>query len=348
MSLDADDLLLFARVMEAGSFSQGGERLGLPKSTVSRRLAALENRLGEKLLQRTTRRLNLTEFGQGVLEHARALAGEVDGALSLALHRQQRPSGRLRVSMPGDLAQQVLAEVICRFVADHPEVQLELDLSPRRVDLLGENFDIAIRMGALPDDTLLAARRLAEFPWGLYASPAYIAEHGEPDAPEDLNRHRALRLLARTGEPIGWTLLRGTQRWEGVPPGSINANAPEVLIRFAQAGAGIAAVPDYFAAPQVRRGELRRVMPDWCLPSITAWAVFPGRRLMPAKTRAFLDMLQSALGGWTPACGPTPPARGAGLKSRAAGTPRPPARSEHAHAPCALLQWRPFPDNESR
>jgi len=149
-------------------------------------------------------------------------------------------------------------------------------------------------MGALPDDTLLAARRLAEFPWGLYASPAYIAEHGEPDAPEDLNRHRALRLLARTGEPIGWTLLRGTQRWEGVPPGSINANAPEVLIRFAQAGAGIAAVPDYFAAPQVRRGELRRVMPDWCLPSITAWAVFPGRKLMPAKTRAFLDMLQAA------------------------------------------------------
>ena len=130
----------------------------------------------------------------------------------------------------------------------------------------------------------------------LYASPTYVAEHGEPNAPEDLQQHRALRLLGRTGEPIGWTLLRGSDRWEGTPPGSITANAPELLIRFARAGAGIAAVPDYFATPYLRRCELQRVMPDWRLPSITAWAVFPGRRLMPAKTRAFLDMLQAALG----------------------------------------------------
>ena len=105
---------------------------------------------------------------------------------------------------------------------------------------------------------------------------------------------RAGRLLARSGEPIGWTLLRGDKRWEGVPPGSITANSPELLIRFARAGAGITAVPDYFASPYVRRGELQRVLPEWCPPSITAWAVFPGRKLMPAKTRAFLDMLQAA------------------------------------------------------
>ncbi|HHW62691.1 MAG: LysR substrate-binding domain-containing protein [Thauera sp.] len=295
--IDPNDLLIFVRVIDDGSFTAAAERLGLPKSTVSRRLSQLEERLGERLLLRTTRRLKITEFGQALLEHARQVETEVEAVAALAESRQARPSGRLRVSMPNDFANLLLIDMLAAFSALHPAVTLDLDLSPRRVDLLGENFDIAIRMGALPDDTLLAARRLAEFPWGLYASPAYIAEHGEPDAPEDLNRHRALRLLARTGEPIGWTLLRGTQRWEGVPPGSINANAPEVLIRFAQAGAGIAAVPDYFAAPQVRRGELRRVMPDWCLPSITAWAVFPGRRLMPAKTRAFLDMLQSALGG---------------------------------------------------
>lgn len=295
--IDPNDLLIFVRVIDDGSFTAAAERLGLPKSTVSRRLSQLEERLGERLLLRTTRRLKITEFGQALLEHARQVETEVEAVAALAESRQARPSGRLRVSMPNDFANLLLIDMLAAFSALHPAVTLDLDLSPRRVDLLGENFDIAIRMGALPDDTLLAARRLAEFPWGLYASPAYIAEHGEPDAPEDLNRHRALRLLARTGEPIGWTLLRGTQRWEGVPPGSINANAPEVLIRFAQAGAGITAVPDYFAAPQVRRGELRRVMPDWCLPSITAWAVFPGRRLMPAKTRAFLDMLQSALGG---------------------------------------------------
>ncbi len=135
------------------------------------------------------------------------------------------------------------------------------------------------------------------FPWGLYAAPAYLAEHGEPQAPDDLHRHRALRLLARTGDAIRWTLLCGDQRWEGVPPGSITANSPELLIRFACAAAGITTVPEYFAAPHVQRGELRRVLPDWRPPSIAAWAVFPGRRLMPAKTRAFLDMLQAALGG---------------------------------------------------
>ncbi len=293
--IDPNDLLIFVRVIDEGSFTAAADRLALPKSTVSRRLSQLEERLGERLLLRTTRRLKITEFGQALLEHARQVETEVEAVAALAESRQARPSGRLRVSMPNDFANLLLTDMLAAFSAMHPAVTLELDLSPRRVDLLGENFDIAIRMGALPDDTLLAARRLADFPWGLYASPAYVAEHGEPAAPEALHRHRALRLLARTGEPIGWTLLRGTERWEGVPPGAINANAPELLIRFARAGAGIAAVPDYFATPYVRRGELQRVMSDWHLPSITAWAVFPGRKLMPAKTRAFLDMLQSAL-----------------------------------------------------
>jgi DNA-binding transcriptional LysR family regulator len=151
-------------------------------------------------------------------------------------------------------------------------------------------------MGELPDDATLAARRIGVFPAGLYAAPAYVAEHGEPATPDDLARHEALRLLGRNGEATGWTLLRGDERWEGVPPGRTNANSPELLIRLARAGAGIASVPDYFAAPYARRGELRRLLRDWCLPSHTAWAVFPGRRLMPAKTRAFLEMLLAALG----------------------------------------------------
>lgn len=295
--IDPNDLLLFARVVDEGSFTAAAERLGLPKSTVSRRLSQLEERLGERLLLRTTRRLRITEFGSALLEHARQVDTEVAAVAALAESRQARPSGRLRVSMPSDFANLLLTDMLAAFSALHPAVTLALDLSPRRVDLLGENFDVAIRMGELPDDTLLAARRLADFPWGLYASTAYLAEHGEPGAPEDLQHHRALRLMARTGEPLGWTLLRAERRWEGVPPGSISANSPELLIRFARAGAGIAAVPDYFASPYVRRGELQRVMPDWCLPSITAWAVFPGRKLMPAKTRAFLDMLQAALAG---------------------------------------------------
>ena len=294
---EPNDLLIFARVAEAGSFSRAAERVGLPKSTVSRRIAFLEEQLGERLMLRTTRRLTLTEFGLQLLEHARQVAAEVDAVKALSEYRQARPSGRLRVSMPNDFATQLLTDMLAAFIALHPAVSLELDLSPRRVDLLGENFDLAVRMGDLPDDTLLAARRIAVIPGGLYAAPSYLAERGDPASPEELDQHDTLRLLGRNGEAAGWTLMCGERKWEGAPPARAVANAPDLLSNLARAGAGIAAVPDYFAAPSVRRGELRRVLPDWCMPAHTAWVVFPGRRLMPAKTRAFIDMLEAALAG---------------------------------------------------
>lgn len=294
---EPNDLLIFARVAEAGSFSRAATRIGLPKSTVSRRIAFLEEQLGERLMLRTTRRLALTEFGLQLLEHARQVAAEVDAVKALSEYRQARPSGRLRVSMPNDFATQLLTDMLAAFIALHPAVSLELDLSPRRVDLLGENFDLAVRLGDLPDDTLLAARCIAVFPGGLYAAPSYLSERGDPGSPEELDSHDSLRLLGRNGDAVPWTLMSGDRTWEGAPPARAVANAPDLLSSLARAGAGIAAVPDYFAAPSVRRGELRRVLADWCMPSHTAWAVFPGRRLMPAKTRAFIDMLEAALAG---------------------------------------------------
>ncbi|RKT47231.1 LysR substrate-binding domain-containing protein [Thiocapsa rosea] len=294
---EPNDLLIFAHVAEAGSFSRAAERIGLPKSTVSRRISVLEDRLGERLMLRTTRRLTLTELGEHLLAHARQVADEVDAVRALAEHRQARPTGRLRVSMPGDFATLLLSEMLAAYIARHPAVMLELDLSPRRVDLLGEGFDIAVRTGALPDDALLAARRLALFPIGLYAAPRYLAEQGDPAIPEDLLRHRVLCLVGRDGETAPWTLTAATAHWEGLPEGRIAANSPDILIRLAGTGAGIAAVPDCYAARDVERGRLRRVLPAWSLPAQTAWAVFPGRRLMPAKTRTFIDMLEAALGG---------------------------------------------------
>jgi len=294
---EPNDLLIFARVAETGSFSRAAQRLGLPKSTVSRRISVLEERLGERLMLRTTRRLSLTEFGQQLLEHARQVAAEVDAVKALSEYRQAQPSGRLRVSMPSDFATGLLTEMLAAFIALHPAVSLELDLSPRRVDLIGENFDLAVRMGDLPDDAMLAARRIAVFSSGLYAAPSYLADHGNPAVPDDLYRHSALQLLGRNTEAVSWVLVRAEQRWEGLPPGRAIANSPELLISLARAAAGIAAVPDYFAAPSVRRGELIRVLPEWCAPSATAWMVFPGRRLMAAKTRAFIDMVEAALAG---------------------------------------------------
>lgn len=293
--IDPNDLLIFASVAELGSFSRAAERLALPKSTVSRRLAALEQRLGERLLTRTTRRQSLTEFGLQLLEHARQVASEVEAVASLSERRQATPSGRLRVSMPSDFASLLLADTLAAFVALYPAIQLDLDLSPRRVDLLGEGFDVALRMGHLPDDASLAAKRLAVFSFGLYAAPSYLAEHGDPEHPDDLPRHEAVRMLMANGEIASWTLSKEEERWQGTPPGRVSANAPELLIKLACAGAGIAAVPDYFAAAEVRRGTLRRVLPGWCLPSHAAWAVFPERKLMPVKTRVFIDMLQTAL-----------------------------------------------------
>ena len=306
MNPDADDLLLFARVADAGSFSKAAERVGLPKSTVSRRVAALEKRLGERLLQRTTRKLVITDFGQGVLDHARALASEVDAALSFALSRQARPSGRLRVSMPGDFASVALEEPLARFVRDYPEVSLELDLSPRRVDLIGENFDLAIRMGELQDDAQLAARRLATFSTSLFAAPSLVREHGEPLVPAALLTMPALMLLTRAGDALPWDLRPRGDDGRLAPGGDpravrltperrMLANSPELQIRLARQGAGVAAVTDFFAEPYVGRGELVPLLRGWGTPDAPCWAVFPGRRLMPAKTRVFVDMLAQAL-----------------------------------------------------
>ncbi|MED5620994.1 LysR family transcriptional regulator [Ideonella sp. BN130291] len=297
MAIEPNDLLLFARVVESGSFSRAAERVHLPKSTVSRRIAELERQLGERLLQRTTRKLSVTDFGLSVLDHARQVAEEVDGATALALHRQARPSGKLRVSMPGDFASVTLSGMLAQFVREHPAISLELDLTPRRVDLIGENFDLAIRMGELPQDSQLTARRLAVFSTSLYASPEYLSVHGEPQTPEALLGLHGLMVLSRSGDALPWELQSedGEVEWSAVPDQRTAANSPDLLIRLARSGAGVAAVANYFAEPYVRAGELRRLLAGWHHKPSVAWAVFAGRRLMPAKTRVFLDALSSVL-----------------------------------------------------
>lgn len=295
--LSADDLLIFAQVAQAQSFTQAAARLARPKSTVSRRISLLEEQLGERLFLRTTRRMILTEFGEQLLEHAQQVMAEVQAVWALSEGRKAKPNGRLRVSMPSDFANVFLVDMLAAFVALHPEVSLDLDLSARRVDLLSEGFDVAIRMGALPDDAQLSARRLTVLASGLYAAPSYLLAHGEPQQPQDLSAHQAVRLLTRNGEPAFWQLRTGDQQWQGLPQGRISANSPELLMRLACSGAGIVEIPHQLAVSSVQLGQLRPVLSDWSGPAHTAWAVFPERRLMPAKTRAFIDMLVVALNG---------------------------------------------------
>lgn len=293
IDIDPNDLLLFARIAEVGSFTRAAERVGLPKSTLSRRISTLETQLGERLLQRTTRKLVLTEFGLGLLEHARGVVEQTEAAASLAQHRQVEPSGRLRVSMPNDLAAG-MEDMLAAFMVRYPQVSLEIDLSPRRVDLVSESFDLAIRMGDLPDDSSLAARRIARFTTGLYAAPDYLKKRGVPQQPDDLIGHDLLFILANSGGPLPWLLSNGRATWQQPLPGRTLANSPDLLVRLARRGAGITAVSDHYVAPDVKSGVLVRVLPEWRMPEADGWAVFPGRRLMPAKTRAFLDMLQAS------------------------------------------------------
>ena len=296
MSLDANDLILFAQVMETGSFSRAAERTGLPKSTLSRRITTLETKLGERLLTRSTRRLAITEFGERILEHARRLLEETEAASAMALHRQGVPRGVLRVSMPPDFVELDLTPFLLQFAASYPEVRLELDLSPRRVDLLAERFDLAVRVASrLPDDSTLVARKLCELENGLYASPAYLARYGVPEKPQDLLEHVGLRLIGGNGDALPWRLSRGAEQWEGVPDGPLAANSPRLQRDLARHGMGIVGIDDRFAQNWVEQGLLKRVLPDWALPTVTIWCVTPGRRLLPVRTTAFIDMLRAAL-----------------------------------------------------
>jgi len=297
MTLEPNDLLLFSSVVDEGSFSRAAQRLGLPKSTLSRRVAALETQLGERVLARTTRKLTVTDFGTAVLRHARHVAEDVQAAESLAQHRQAQPSGRLRVTMPADLGNLLLAPWLAEFALQYPAITLHMDFSSRIVDLIGEDFDVAIRMGDLRDDASLAARRLATFSSSLFASPSYLAQRGVPKSPDDLAHHRGLHILAHTGEPTPWVLRRGDEQWRGVATSRTVANSPEVLMRMALRGAGITLVHDPFALQYVKRNELVAVLPDWRSSPVSAWAVFPGRRLMPTRTRAFIDALVARFDG---------------------------------------------------
>jgi len=291
-NISADDYILFATIVEQGSMVRAAEYLGMPKATVSRRLTNLETALEQRLLLRTTRRLSLTEFGQEFLDHCRRIAEEVATAQDFVRSQDVLPRGRLRVSMPGDYAKQHFSRAIATFIEAYPDIQLDIDLTSRRVDLIGERYDLAIRMGTLENDATLVARKIDEQCFGLYASPIYLALHPAPKHPDDLAHHASVRLLSGRGTALPWKLTRGKVVWEGIPPGRLTLNSPDVIQQLLLDGAGIGALPERFVSADVRLKRLLRILPDWSLPTVPAWAVMPMRRYLPAKTRALLTHLE--------------------------------------------------------
>lgn len=293
---DADDLILFAELVQAGGFTALSRQRDLPKSTISRRIAALESRLGHQLLTRTTRRLVVTDFGQRMLEHAKRLEEEWQDAMAMAQYEQDLPQGLLRVSLPPDLSQIDLSSMLIQYAARYPDVRVELDLSARRVDLLAERFDLAVRIAAqLPDDGTLVARKLCDMPVHLYASAAYLRQFGIPEQPGDLLSHACLRLISSSGESLPWRLGNQQELWEGLPTGPLSSNSPALQRELAVNGMGVVALADVLVTHEVASGKLERVLPQWSLPKLTVWCVTSGRRLLPAKTRAFMELLQATL-----------------------------------------------------
>nr|WP_246357603.1 LysR family transcriptional regulator [Pyxidicoccus fallax] len=288
-------MLVFAAVARAGSLTRAGKALGLPKSTVSRRMAALEARLGSKLLLKSTRRLVLTEAGEAFLERCQRLADEVDDALAFASDLADQPQGTLRVTMPPGMGEPRLIGAITDFMARYPRISLLLDESQRYVDLATERFDLALRAGTLPDSASLVARRLMTTTSSLFASPAYLARHPKPRTPAELAGHGFIVLEGRTRfDRI--RLRSGPRRMEVELESRLTATTSLMQLALGLAGAGLIVFPNPYCQEEVRSGRLVRLLPEWSTEPAPLWIVTPSRRLLPRKTVLFIEHLLAAMG----------------------------------------------------
>jgi DNA-binding transcriptional LysR family regulator len=282
------DMALFVDVVKTMSFTRAAEVLGIPKSSLSRRIAGLEQNIGVRLLNRSTRKIELTEAGAIYFARCKEIVDAARLAHEELKDMVEVPRGHLRVSMAPDFGTMVLAPLIAAFLHRYPDVTLEADLSPRRVDLLSEHFDVAIRIGEQPDSTL-TVRRLGSVAAALYAAPAYLAQAGEPGHPAALPGHACIR-VPLSAAAARWTLWRGEERAEVTVDGRVAVNNIAMAQRFAVFGLGIGLLDCGMAEEDVLAGRLRRVLPDWTPVPLPVHA-FTVTRLLPAKTRALISFL---------------------------------------------------------
>ncbi len=293
---DLNDLYFFAAVVEHGGFSAAGRALGVPKSRLSKRVAQLEERLGVRLLQRTTRRFVVTEVGERFYAHCRAVLEEAQAAQDAVDELRAEPRGVVRLSCPVSLSQTVLAWLLPDFLAMYPKMQVRLVSGDRRVDVIGEGFDLAIRVRSnLDSDANLVIRTFGQARTTLVASPTLLDTHGRPVGPDELARLPALSMREH----------EGAQVWELIDPDgskvSVEVRARlitgdfAVLLEAARRGMGVALLPEFVCAPAIQAGELEVVLPDWSAPEGTMHFVYPSRRGMLPGVRALVDFLAERL-----------------------------------------------------
>ncbi len=288
---DLNDIVVFARVVEAGSFVGAARATGIPKSTVSRKVAELETRLGARLLQRTTRSLTLTDVGQTFYRHAQRVLDEVEQAQRAVTVLQEAPRGLVRVTIPINFG--FFAPIFASFMRQHPQVQVELVGTDRVVDLVAEGFDLAIRAGDLEDSSLVA-RRLGRLESYVVASPSFVRRHGMPKEPADLERLDGIIFGAGQGHGR-WQLHRAGRTVTVEPPARLTVNDFEFVAAATQAGLGVAMLPVYRCVDALRRKQLRRVLPQWCAREFPLHAVYPTARHLSPAVGALLEHLRVEL-----------------------------------------------------
>jgi DNA-binding transcriptional LysR family regulator len=287
---------VFVAVVEAGSISAAADRLDLAKSAVSRRLAELEAHLGVSLIQRTTRRLNLTDSGRAYYARCVAILADVDEAESAVSQAHGALKGQLKVALPLAFGLLHLAPLIQDFMTQHPELRFELDFNDRQIDLMQEGFDLAIRIATLADSSLIA-RRLAPIRHVVCASPGYLARHGAPQAAADLAQHACLA-YSNVRDPALWN-AHGP---DGSPvqvrvPVRLAASSGEFLLRAAIAGEGVVLLPTFYVHEALSSGQLQRVLADHVWPELAAYAVYPPTRHLSSRARVLIDFLAEHLAG---------------------------------------------------
>lgn len=295
MQGDLNDILVFLKVAECGSFTRAGQALRLPKTTVSRKVRELEQRLGVQLLHRTTRRLGLTEAGAVYVARCSHIPATLRDAEAAVSQVQGQPGGILRITCPYSLAVNLVSPLLAEFRTLYPQIQLDLVLTHRTLDLIQEKVDIALRMGNLPDSSMLA-RRLAVFPNRVYASRTYLDRFGEPAHPRELREHRALvTRVARSGAGYAWPMGQGgkLERFEVHPV--IEADDPEVLKAPLAAGAGLMMATDLIMHNLVGKGLVQPILDGWLGRCPALHAVFPQGLVQPPKLRVFVDFLVAKL-----------------------------------------------------
>lgn len=290
---ELSDIALFVEVAKRLSFTRAAEALGVANSSLSRKITRLERAVGVTLLRRSSRKVELTSLGLDYFERCLKIVDAAAAAHDHLVRSSGSPRGRIRMSVPVDFGLMFIAPALIEFSKDFKELTFEVDMSPRRVDLAGEGFDLAIRVGALENSATLVTRRLATVGVALYAAPAYVDATGNPKTPEDLAAHSCLRvLLPESGDP--WVLRNGGSRASVTPQSRFAINNLSMLRQLTVAGCGVGAFDAIVADADIREGRLRRVLSEWSMPALPINLLTLEKRL-PRRVRMWVDFLAERL-----------------------------------------------------